>query len=181
MDTYVLEDNEEIPALSDKNIKFTKGILNYDSNYNKESDINAGPYSENIFSNDFEVKENKYTGSIAYWFTKMNEGENFGQCLRGAIVAIDRSNSTHLSASENGRYKIFDIIYSESECNCQNVETLKEKLDKVNENGTIDEDHLIAKMSMDITSTKRNQKRSNLSFGECAESCVNDSRKTFAF
>lgn len=92
----------------------------------------------------------------------MNEGENFWQCLRGAIVAIDRSNSTHLSASKNGRNEIFKII--KSKCNCQNVETLKKKLDKVNGDGTIDEDHLIAKMSMDITSTKRNQKRSNLSF-----------------
>lgn len=160
MDIYVLKNNEKIPALSEKNIKFTKGILNYDSNYKKESDKNAGPYSENIFSSDFEVKENKYTGSIAYWFTKMNEGENFSQCLRGAIVAIDRSNSTHLSASKNGRSTIFNIIYS----NYQNVVTLKKELGKFSKGKTIGKDHLIAKMSINIASTKGNQKRSNLSF-----------------
>lgn len=164
MDIDVLDNDVKIPALTDKNIKFTKGILNYDSNYNKESDKDAGPYSKNIFLSDFEVKKNKYTGSIAYWFAQMKNGINFKQCLRGAIVAIDRSNSTHLSASKDGRSKIFDIIYSELECDCQNVNALKEKLDKVAEDKTIDEDHLIAKMSKNITSTKSNQERSNLSF-----------------
>lgn len=57
MDIDVFENDEKIPALSEKNIKFTKGILNYDSNYNKESDKNAGPYSKNIFSRGFKVKE----------------------------------------------------------------------------------------------------------------------------
>jgi hypothetical protein len=44
------------------------------------------------------------------------------------------------------------------------VGTLKEKLGEFSEDKTIGKDHLIAKMSYNIASTKGNQKRSNLSF-----------------
>jgi len=41
-----------------------------------------------------------------YWFDRIERKiGDFNTNILGAIIAVDRSNSTHLQASENGRKK----------------------------------------------------------------------------
>lgn len=157
--------DKKIPALTAKNIDFIEGVINLDSNYNKDSDPNMGPDSSQNLKYGFEGLTSKYVGSIAYWFKAMAQGsKDFRECLRSVIVAIDRTNSTHLEASENGREKMFEIIASK----CNDVVDLIRELGKVNEDGTIDEDNLIIEMSKEIPAIVKDKSktkmRRNLSF-----------------
>ena len=40
---------------------------------------------------------------MGYWFNEMQNGGDFEKCVAGAILSIDRVNSTHLEACVNGR------------------------------------------------------------------------------
>ena len=157
--------DKKIPALTAKNIDFIEGVINLDSNYNKDSDSSMGPDSSQNLKYSFEGLTSKYVGSIAYWFKEMTRRDSdFKECLRSVIIAIDRTNSTHLEASKNGREKMFEIITSK----CNDVVDLKRELDKVNEDGTIDEDNLIIEMSKEIPAIVKDKSktkmRRNLSF-----------------
>ena len=102
LDEYEFE-KTTLPALTDKNAEFIEAILKLDSNYAKEF-----AYTEP--DKDFdpeEKKQNKYCGSIQYWFEEMQkDGADFSKCVLGAIISIDRSNSTHLNAATNGRVEM---------------------------------------------------------------------------
>ena len=163
IDEYKYEENK-IPALTLKNVCFIEGILNCDSNYKNESDKDKKPDDENIFKASFKTNK-KYVGSIAYRFDKMSKTQmsseyNFDQCLRGAIVSIDRSNSTHLSASKDGREEIFSRIKNI----CNNVEDLKKELNKIKANGEIEKNHLLVTLSKELEAKNKSGKRSNFSF-----------------
>lgn len=147
-----------IPALTRKNADFIEAVVGLDSNYNRDTDINAEP------DKGFDVFKNvtssggKYCGSPAYWFYHMENGGSFEECLLGIIISIDRSNSTHLESADDGRTKIKNIILSK----CKNINDLKNELEKdfrINP-----KDHLIGLMSIEMNAKKKGTKRSNLSF-----------------
>ena len=155
---YAIGGDLRIPALTRKNATFIEAVVGLDSNYNRDSDIFAEPDKGfdpfvNVSSSD-----GKYCGSSAYWFHKMENGGNFEECLLGAIVSIDRTNSTHLESAVNGRTKIKNIILNK----CKNVDDLKNELNKDFHNNP--KEHLIGLMSVDLEAKKRGTVRSNLSF-----------------
>ena len=155
---YKVYNDLKIPALTRKNADFVEAVVGLDSNYNRDADVNAKP------DDDFDVFQNtssssgKYCGSSAYWFYKMEHGGNFEECLLGAIISIDRTNSTHLESGVDGRRVIKDIILKK----CKNVEKLKKELNK--DFQTNPKEHLIGIMSVDLPAKKKGTNRSNLSF-----------------
>ncbi len=152
----------DIPALTRKNADFIEAILRLDSNYKKDVDVDSTPGDK---FNPFGYKENnktksksEYCGSTAYWFNKMNNGGDFKECLLGAIISIDRVNSTHLESTKDGRNKIKEIIIDK----CHSVKGLKKELNK---DFRIDfEHHLIGLMSVELAAAGKETLRSNLSF-----------------
>ena len=82
---------EEV-ALTRKNADFIEAVVELDSNYKNDSDIN-----------------NKKTA--AYGFNQMLiEPNNYETYLKNCIDEIDRTNSTHLESTIDGREKMFNII-----------------------------------------------------------------------
>lgn len=161
-DPYVLDYavgcSLRIPALTRKNANFIEAVVGLDSNYNRDGDMNAQPdRGFNPFTN-ISSSDGKYCGSSAYWFHKMENDGNFEECLLGAIISIDRTNSTHLESAVQGRRKMKDIIMGK----CKNVSDLKRELNRdfrINP-----KEHLIGLMSVDLEAKKRGTVRSNLSF-----------------
>ncbi len=140
---YLCEDNS-ITALTLKNSEFIEAVVGLDSNYSRESKDTP--------------PDNKYGGSTFYWFNKMQNGSNFKECLSEFISAIDRSNSTHLEASNDGEKSGRQIVLDRILARCQNVDDLKHAL----ENKIVDENHLIGVLCASMAA-KRGE-RYNLSF-----------------
>ena len=153
---YMVGCDEQVVALTKKNSDFIEAVVNLDSNYKKESqnipphkDFNPETYDDN--------DKNLYCGSMMYWFDKIKKSEGkFETNILGAIIAVDRSNSTHLQASENGRKVIREIICSK----CKTVDELKNEMEK----DLKDDSHLIKLMSVPIKANGKDGNRSNLSF-----------------
>lgn len=165
---YAIGGGLMIPALTRKNANFIEAVVGLDSNYNRDADINAAPDKgfdpfENVSSSD-----GKYCGSSAYWFHKMEDGGNFEECLLGAIISMDRTNSTHLESAVNGRTEIKKIIMSV----CKNVSDLKNELNKDFTKNP--KKHLIGLMSVEMAAKKKETTRSNLSFASkfCAYASI---------
>ncbi len=130
------------PSLNQKNSEIIERAIAADARYSKESKIT--PPNE----------KKKYVGSAIHWFDKMKNGGDFGECLRGAVAAIDCSDSTHLSASAERSKRGRDIAYSRIFDRCDTLEKFKAEL----ENTDIGKDHLIGILCKAIG------KRHNLSF-----------------
>ena len=154
---YAVGGGIKIPALTRKNADFIEAVVGLDSNYNRDADIDAAPDDGfNPFRN-VSLSNGKYCGSSAYWFHRMENGGDFEECLLGAIISIDRTNSTHLESAINGRMMIKNIIMGV----CHNVDELKNELNKdfhINP-----KTHLIGLMSAEMPAKKKST-RSNLSF-----------------
>ncbi len=163
---------EGIAALTKKNSNFIEAVLKLDSNYKRESEV---------FKPDekFDLKEHSsnakglYCGSTQFWFDEMSKKESnydYKQCVLGAVISIDRSNSTHLETTKNGRQKMADIISNE----CPDLKTLKEELGKPFKSN--DNDHLISKMLNGVFNTN-GKDMYYLSFASkfcsCAAECLN--------
>ena len=146
-DPYKLDTIGEIVALTKKNSRFIEAVLNIDSNYKRENNINFGP-------------KGKYSGSTSYWFNKMIlDSGNYSEYLKEVVAAIDRSNSTHLEASLDGRKEVTKRILEKFDT----LDALKEGLKK--EFVPSDKEHLISIISLPIESKKKNtKKRINLSY-----------------
>ena len=164
---YAVGGGLKVPALTRKNADFIEAVVGLDSNYNRDADIDSAP--DDGFDPFVNVSSSggKYCGSSAYWFHKMENGGNFEECLLGAIISIDRTNSTHLESAIDGRLKIKNIIMNA----CNNVDDLKRELNKdfhINP-----KEHLIGLMSEEMDAKKKN-KRSNLSFASkfCAYASI---------
>lgn len=155
---YAIGCGLKIPALSRKNASFIEAVVGLDSNYNRDADIDAKPDDGFDPFKNVSSSNGKYCGSSAYWFHKMENGGDFEECLLGAIISIDRTNSTHLESAVNGRTAIKDIIMSV----CKNVSDLKAELNKDFNNNP--KQHLIGLMSDEMAAKKSGTKRSNLSF-----------------
>ncbi len=142
LDYIDLENGNKILALTKKNSEFIEAVLKLDSNYSKESKIT--PPNE----------KKQYVGSATHWFEQMKNGGDFATCLLEAISAIDRSNSTHLEASINGREEARRRILEKY----KSVEDFKAALEK----SVVDKDHIIGIITAPMLATKG--KRYNLSF-----------------
>ncbi len=153
---YRVNGKERVVALTKKNSDFIEAVVKLDSNYKKESEI-VKPHKDFNPETYDENSKNMYCGSMKYWFDKIEKGEGvFKTNILGAIIAVDRSNSTHLQASENGRKAMRDIICSK----CKDLVDLKREMEKPL---TADE-HLIFLMSKPMNAKGKSGKRSNLSF-----------------
>lgn len=149
---YFNKEDKEMPALTRKNADFIEAIVRLDSNYKKDFDETQGPiYKLNKI-------DEKYHGSISYWFNEMKKSNtDFQKCVLGAVTAIDSTNSTHLNVSKNGRLEMAKKI---CDC-CSNYTDLKEELE-VPFNPS-NKEHILSKMSSNIPD-KNKKARFNLSF-----------------
>lgn len=98
----------DIAALTRKNSNFIEAVLKLDSNYKKEQQ--AVPPDDRFDLNTHASNSNGlYCGSAKFWFNEMTNTDSdysYKECVLGAVIAIDRSNSTHLETTENGRKKM---------------------------------------------------------------------------
>lgn len=154
LDYCKLKNGLELPALTRKNADFITAIIKLDSNYGKDTDVNNKPHKT---FDPIKSSNGKECGSTAFWFDKMKNNGNFEKCLAGAIVAIDRVNSTHLEASQNGRDIIRERIFQICPTYSEMVTKLEQKLDG--------SDHIIAKIAAPIQAKRsKTSDRYNLSF-----------------
>lgn len=155
---YILYINNKIPALTRKNADFIEAIVRLDSNYAKESIIVPPTEGFNPEIN-YSGSKGMYSGSIAYWFHAMRqEIYPFPTALLGAIIAVDRSNSTHLESSISGRLSMRDRI-----CEiCNNLQDFITEIEK--EFYSEDNMHLISILSAPIPAKGKNGVRLNVSF-----------------
>ena len=116
----------ELVELTLDNVAKVEAMIKSDSAYLRASDPNAGP--------SFNSKENlEYSGSAPFWMSLLKKalddrkrtdtskygkefdiiekmGFTFDEILAGAIVAVDRDNSTHLTGDGVGRIEIWNRI-----------------------------------------------------------------------
>ena len=155
---------ESYPALTAKNARFIEAVISLDSNYKRDNEIKEPDKKFNMFNST----NNVYCGSSKYWFNEMMNGtKDYKECLLGAIISIDRMNSTHIEAAKFGRIKILNIIYEK----CKNLDELKEAL---KEPFDINNNHLINLISTPLEAMNKNScPRINLSFATkfCAYAC----------
>lgn len=142
---FVLKDGKEIDLveLTHENVAKVEAMIRNNFSYIKSYDENAGP-TEN--KNGKEV----YSGSTAYWMTKLKyiiEGKEnnltYEDIIPKVVSSIDRENSTHLNSDGCGRGKISNriiklgkdkLIDSLKEGNLDVFETIQEKTNP-NKNG----------------------------------------------
>lgn len=129
-----------IAALTKKNADFIEGALIIDSNYRREQFKEAPNKKFNV--KDYSKKAGGlYCGSTGYWFTELiNERRSYDECVWGAVIAIDRSNSTHLETTENGRELMHQRIVNACGDKDSLIKALKQGFDPS------DYSHLFAKM-----------------------------------
>ena len=96
----------ELVLLSPGNVAIVEAMIQNDSAYLKSSDKQAAP-------------DGKYRGSTAFWMVLLKEvligyvptsDDGYRKILEGAIVAVDRENSTHLNADGIGRDEILNRL-----------------------------------------------------------------------
>ena len=154
LDYCILTNGAKIPALTRKNADFITAIIKLDSNYGKDADVNNKPHKT---FDPLKSSKGKECGSTAFWFDKMKNGGDFETCLAGAIVAIDRVNSTHLEASVEGR----TIIRKQILKICSKYSDIVAELEK----NLVDQNHIIAEIAAPIGAKRGNtSNRYNVSF-----------------
>jgi len=141
-DPYKMDmiEGNNIAALTEKNARFIEAVVSLDSNYRRESMIVEPDYGFDIDLHSTDSK-GKYCGSTKYWFNRMENNPNeYKLCIQGAVISIDRSNSTHLETTKKGRKLMAERIIKK----CPNIDALRNELEVTftaeNEN------HLIAYM-----------------------------------
>lgn len=101
---FDLEDGKgiELVQLTDENVAKVEAMIRNDSSYIKSFDKNAEPTENN---NGKEV----YSGSTAYWMTKLKDIIEGKECnfsyeyiIPKVVRSIDRENSTHLNSDGCG-------------------------------------------------------------------------------
>ena len=142
-DPYIMDmvTGFEIAALTKKNSNFIEAVLKLDSNYRKEQ--KAVPPDDRFVLNEHACNSNGlYCGSTKFWFNEMtnsNSDYSYKECVLGAVISIDRSNSTHLETTENGRKKMARRIVKR----CPNIDEL---IDCLSTPFKADDSHLISCM-----------------------------------
>lgn len=109
LDTIICN-NIIIPALTKKNSDFIEAVVRLDSSYTKDLDARKGP-AKGFNPLDESTQKSRYCGSTAYWFDEMkSDSQSYERTLMGAVISIDRANSTHLESSLSGRKEIWKRI-----------------------------------------------------------------------
>lgn len=153
-----IKGNKTLPALTRKNADFITAVVNLDSNYGRDLKYNQPEdgYDPEKYA---ENSKGKYGGSTAYWFSEMQKANcNFEKCVLGAIIAIDKTNSTRLEASEHGRKIIKNIICEKCNNYHDIIDMLKVPFKADNHN------HLISLLSGKTTIKTKGTSRYNISF-----------------
>ncbi|MBZ4212832.1 hypothetical protein LAD74_02445 [Mycoplasma sp. U97] len=182
-------ENKKIPLINIKNRNFINAVLQVDSNYNfdingKECDQKFIKYLRNKIKNldklelgnkiqIREILEDKIKGnhgSSSFWFSKIkdmieNKNQNndltYEECILGAIISVDRINSTHLEANKNARYKIWKRIINEITQDPKEFKNALEADCDLNNH----ENHILFKISYPVLKEDEKEKtRYNLSF-----------------
>lgn len=154
LDYCKLQNAPELPALTRKNANFITAVIKLDSNYGRDADVSNKPHKT---FDPLKSSKGKECGSTAFWFNKMKNGGDFETCLAGAIVAIDRVNSTHLEASVDGRTIIRKRILKI----CSKYSDIVAELEK----NLMDQNHIIAEIAAPIGAKRGNtSNRYNVSF-----------------
>ncbi len=162
-DSHILDfvKDSNIVALTLKNAFLIEGIVSLDSRYRRDAAGNLPDENYDPIRNRDDAK-GLYCGSSVYWFGSMNKAtteEDFRKVLQGAVNAVDRANTTHLTASVEGRKKMADIIYDQ----CHDVNDLRCRLNE--EYSVENENHILNLMLQPPPAIKEsNQVRYNLSF-----------------
>lgn len=148
---YIMDyvaDKNGIPALTRKNASFIEAVIMLDSNYAQESKKLA---PDEGFDPEKHVlnAQGKYCGSVQYWFDEIKSEEmDFATAVLGAVISLDRANSTHLETSKDGRRTMRERICE----TCKNYDGLKKVVGK---KFTVeDRNHLMAILSSPIESRK---------------------------
>ena len=132
----------EIAALTRKNSKFIEAVLKLDSNYKKESQA-VKPDDKYDLRKNASNANGLYCGSTKFWFNEMTNHHSdysYEDCVLGAVISIDRSNSTHLETTKNGRKKMAQRIIKR----CPDIKTMINCLSTPFE--STDDNHIIACM-----------------------------------
>ena len=159
LDRLENEDGIKIAAITRKNIDFISAVIRLDSNYSREHFKQEPDKGFDPIQNVDSFK--KYCGSMEYWLDSLSKSDSFEEYRRniyGAIISIDRANSTHLGSSKSGRAVIAERILR----NFKTVNELKGALlVPFSQN---DKNHIIAIISKPIDGVRENTVRINLSF-----------------
>jgi hypothetical protein len=141
----------KLTALTEKNSDFIEAVVKLDSNYKKE----AGSYPPDQGFDPETMADDAnglYHGSSSYWFNMMREShtdEDFKKAVLGAVIAIDASNSTHLSSGQDGRKEMGKRICD----SCHfDLDTLKALLNRPFD--PKDQSHLINRLNEPILAIK---------------------------
>lgn len=104
----------QIVKLTTDNIARVEAMIMTDSGYAKSGDINACPtYKKN--------GEEDYSGSTAYWMTKLKQAIETGETaelkniINHAVIAVDKENSTHINSDGVGREQLSNRIMSRAQ------------------------------------------------------------------
>ena len=155
----------ELVQLTDENVAKVEAMIRNDSSYIKSFDVNAGPIKN---KNGKEV----YSGSTAYWMTKLKsiiEGKEknltYDVIIPKVVSSIDRENSTHLNSDGCGRKEISDRIIKL--CNEDNL------IDSLKEGNLEVFDTIQEKTNPNINGHKKYKGRENTSFASkfCHYAC----------
>ena len=132
----------DIAALTRKNSDFIEAVLKLDSNYKKESQY-IPPHKDFKLDKHASKSNRLYCGSTKFWFDEMakdNSKYSYEECVLGAVISIDRSNSTHLETTQNGRKEMAKRITKR----CPDIESLRRSL--LTPFKSSEKDHLISCM-----------------------------------
>lgn len=92
---YRFEMEGNLLALTQRNVALVEAMIVNDSDYRMAGDVNASP-------------KGKYKGSTAYWMVQLKEvlkttdSKKIRDTILEAVLAVDRENSTHITADSIG-------------------------------------------------------------------------------
>lgn len=103
-DLKTIKGQKSLVELSEHNVAIVEAMIRNDSDYRLSSDVNAAP-------------NNKYKGSTAYWMARLKtalltQSANIKDIIKETILAVDRENSTHITADSIGPDVLMERIYN---------------------------------------------------------------------
>lgn len=155
---YFKIDEKKVFAITSKNASFMEAIVRMDSRYYREQG-NYPPNKDFSPFGDVKNAKGRYCGSSEYWFSEMKKGARpFDECVLGAVIAIDSSNSTHLEASRDGRLLMQKRICQKTKNTDELINMLKKPF------ANKDRSHLISVLTEKAEGVKEGEERYNISF-----------------
>lgn len=123
--------------LTPNNVALVEAMVANDSDYAQAGNANAVPLG-------------KYKGSTAYWMTQLkktllNNDVNIANIMKEAVLAVDRENSTHISADHYGPEVLTDRLLTRKDTLINDLKDRKKgfALIKLLSHKTFEEDKLV--------------------------------------